>query len=53
MAKLKLELKEMQAKLLASVAAAVKLEGQVSSMAIVEANQKDTITFLKSMVEKK
>ena len=52
-AELKLELKQMQAKLLTSVAAAAKLEEQVSSMDAIEANQKDTITFLKFMVEKK
>ena len=50
---LKGEVDELCQKLLASAAAAAKLEGQLFSQAAVEANQKETISFLKEWINKK
>ena len=51
--KLKLELKESNEKLLLATSAAAKFEGQLLSQKVVEENQKETIKFLKELIEKK
>ena len=51
--KLRAELKDVTERMITASTTAAKLEGQLTSQAAVELNQKGTIEFLKALLEKK